>query len=350
MNFEIFNTDHLSSMVQNWWSGTEVDRDRNDVYYYFGMKHKIDNMHNVRDLINPLFNRFRAGNNSKVFEYKMELFTDGRIVNTNELGEFALCKPWVVDADNNYEIQMAESFLFIVPMRVLKNMIVQSEFLDHINRDEIKNIRVLQREFMFIDFDYKHFGVLNVEAPRSMKSKELRIKQIDNIQNNKEDITAFYQHHYIPIENERAYFNPDRNVWYELSLIETEEPIGYYRLYEESNSFFGGFYIEYVISKDYRNQGIATRLCKIMRNYVLKNSFAYRLRAVVYGDNEASKRVLYNSDFALTTNSFHHGRDVETFDYDLLTPYLEMFDKSYHDNEQKVQIAIDESKFSMYFQ
>ena len=235
-------------------------------------------------------------------QVKFELFGIG---NVDDCEAFVF-KPWVVNVENPILFQLLEDFHLFIPSTLFYNLITRLIFIDQLNQDDFKSIRVLQD----ISLDtFQLFGLNRVNIPKVITMEEIEITRINEVE--KEEISKFYKVNCYEITTklEKKYFDSLLNCWYRVTVEEEltrwfglkksifTKTIGFLRLYKSINSFTGGISLEYVIDKNSRNKGYAKRAALSLINYCKKYSFALSIGAEITEDNEISRKVIKNLGF-----------------------------------------------------
>lgn len=252
---------------------------------------------------------------------KFELFGIGRIDDV----ETFIFKPWVLNVDIPALYQYLENFHLYVPSLLFYNLIENMIFLDQLNQNDFKHIRVLQD----ISTDtFKKFGLDKSNVPKIINVGNLEILKLDEI--DKLEITKFYTENWESLTPrlENMYFRPSLNTWFRITSEElnrhffsfkqsiVKKTVGFIRLYNTNSKFTGGFSLEYIIDKAFRKRGYATRATLSIIDYLKNYSNAISISAQVNDNNDYSKKVLHSLRFSET--------DTGPFDSD--NYYLSLLD------------------------
>lgn len=283
--------------------------------------------------------------------YKLELWGIGT---ANEHNVF-IFKPWAIGIKNEIQCKLLENFLLHIPATLFYNMICRFLFMGKLNINDFKNVRIL-KEIPLITF--QNYGLDNDFVVGSIISKNIILSRIYKLATEKYEILDFYEKNWdgLPENLESKYFNPLYNVWFKVIPLEVDdddnldfdqEPIGYLRLYHHNQTFTGGFGIEYLIDKTYRNHGYAKQIATEIIGYLIENSYSLILTAEVDDENIYSKKVLEATGFeSVKTNAIFGNynysisliddiKELERQDkannvnYKFKNKYFEIFDRYY---------------------
>ncbi|PIX13331.1 MAG: hypothetical protein COZ74_06855, partial [Flavobacteriaceae bacterium CG_4_8_14_3_um_filter_31_8] len=107
-------------------------------------------------------------------QVKFELFGIGSIGNV----EAFVFKPWVVNVDNPMLFQLLEDFHLFVPNTLFYNLIERLIFLEQIDPNVFKHIRILQD---IPSNTFQRFGLDRSNVTKVIKSGKLEISRIDEV-------------------------------------------------------------------------------------------------------------------------------------------------------------------------
>jgi len=276
-------------------------------------------------------------------QVKFELFGIGSIGNV----EAFVFKPWVVNVDNPMLFQLLEDFHLFVPNILFYNLIERLIFLEQIDPNVFKHIRILQD---IPSNTFQRFGLDRSNVTKVIKSGKLEISRIDEV--DKSEISKFYSDNWegITPQLENKYFRPLLNTWFRITSEElnsqlfglkqstVKKTVGFLRLYNTNSSFTGGTSLEYIIEKAYRKKGYATQASLALIDYLKNHSYAISLGAEVNDNNEFSKKVLKRLGFSESkTGAFNS----DNFG-------LSLFDKLKHMEENFIKGDIEVSMITKY--
>lgn len=233
---------------------------------------------------------------------KFELFAIGNLDDK----EAFVFKPWVLNIDNPMLFGLFEGFHLFIPSTLFYNLIDRLIFLEQINPATFQFIRILQD---LPPNAFECFGLNKANVPININSGKLEIRKIGD--DNRDEIKKFYSEHGDGISShlENKYFRPLLNNWYRITCEQeginwlalkkstVVKTIGYLRLYNTNSSFTGGMLIEYIIAKEFRNNGYATQASSALISHLKKYSYALNIGAEVDEDNEFSIKVLRRLGF-----------------------------------------------------
>jgi RimJ/RimL family protein N-acetyltransferase len=235
-------------------------------------------------------------------QVKFELFGIGSLDDV----EAFIFKPWVVNVDNPMLFQLLEGFHLFVPSTLFYNLIERLIFLEQIDPNIFRHIRILQD---IPSNTFQRFGLDRHKVPKVFKSDKLEISRLDEV--DKSEISKFYADNWegITPQLENKYFRPLLNTWFRITSEElnsqlfglkqstVRKTVGFLRLYNTNSSFTGGTSLEYIIDKAYRKKGYATQSSLALIDYLKNYSYAISLGAEVNDNNEFSKKVLKRLGF-----------------------------------------------------
>lgn len=284
-------------------------------------------------------------------QVKFELFGIGKL---NDVEAF-IFKPWVINVDNPMIFQMLENFHLFVPSTLFFNLIERLIFLEQLDPNEFRHIRILQD----IPIDtFQRFGLDRPIVPKFFKSGKLDISRIDEV--NKLEISKFYADNWVGItpQLENKYFRPLLNTWFRVTSDEVniqlfgikqstiKKTVGFLRLYNSNSSFTGGTSLEYIIDKAYRKKGYATQVSFDLIDYLKKYSYAISLGAEVNDNNEYSKKVLKSIGFT-ENNSVPFNSD--NYGLSLLDNIKHLEEKFDEENIEFTVLNKYANKYNRYF-
>lgn len=271
---------------------------------------------------------------------KFELFAIGSI----QEKEAYIFKPWVIDIDNPMLFGFLENFHLFFPSTLFYNFIERLLFMEQINQETFKHIRILQD---IPSNTFQRFGLDKKNVERTFESPNLTISRIENP--DKTEISEFYRQHWEGITEalEHKYFRPLLNTWFKVKLKSQDKTIGFLRLYNTNSSFTGGTSIEYIIDKAYRNKGYATESSLSLINHLRKYSYAISLGGEVNDNNQYSIRVLKKIGFSESKSPSPFDRD--SFHLSLLET-VQNTEKEFDNNSLKISIQNKYAeKYGRYF-
>lgn len=272
---------------------------------------------------------------------KFELFGIGTIGNRIAF----VFKPWIINIDNPYVYNQLENFHLFIPDYLFYNLIERLIFIEQFNWEQLNNLRVLE-DISVTEFE--QFGLNKPTVPKFFTTERLRVTRILNPDTTQ--IKEFYKNNWEGIESnlEHKYFRPKYNIWFKFEELNSNDVIGYLRLYNSNSSFNGGTFIEYIISKNKQNKGIATEAIKGMINFLKRYSLVHNLCAEVNDNNEKSINVLLKCGFVKSNSKDWIMKEdyflnlVDKMDAELISQL----------EEQKVDFSIQNvyaERYSIYF-
>ena len=244
----------------------------------------------------------------KIF-VKFELFGIGSLGDH----EAYIFKPWVIGIDNPSMYYSIERFHLYFPSTLFYNLIERLIFLEELNQESFRTIRVLQD---LHTNSFQRFGLDKVNVKRTVDTSNLIISRIENPDKN--EISEFYRKHWAEItsELEHKYFRPLLNTWFRVTLKSQDKTIGFVRLYNSNISFTGGTSIEYIIDTAFRNKGYATESLSAVIELLKKFSYAISLGCEENYNNQYSVKVLKKLGF--TESKPDNPLDRDNFSLSLL--------------------------------
>jgi RimJ/RimL family protein N-acetyltransferase len=328
--------------------GTESESRENYLFAETSIPKDFINLDLPSLISNPLL-KYQIESIPNQIEFKFELFGIGSISNV----EAFVFKPWVLNVRNPMVFQYLENFLLFVPNTLFYNLIERLIFLEQLNPNVFRHIRVLQD---IPANTFQRFGLDRPCIPKLIKSGKLEITRIDEV--NKSEILKFYEYNWKAItpQLENKYFRPLLNTWFRVTSEEVtsqlfglkkttvKKTVGFLRLYNSNSSFTGGTSLEYIIDKAYRKKGYATQASLALIDYLKKYSYAISLGAEVSEKNEYSKKVLkrlgftesksgpFNSDnYVLTLfdnlKQLEEKCDTGNIDFSVLSKYANKYNR-----------------------
>jgi RimJ/RimL family protein N-acetyltransferase len=298
MEYKILTSEtFLHYFMVNWQdTGINIRYDNNYGEYSFNIitflpKNFFD-INNNPMFIPPLI-RHQFDYLPEKIKFNFELIGIGNI---GEHEAFVL-KPWVNAYDNPMHPMLYDFFEGIplfVPSVLFRYLIECGIFLEIINIQTFGQIKILH------DIDiktFKRFGLDRNETLPSFYTNNLNIFRIELIDEN--EILKFYTNNWDSISEDlrKMYFQPLLNTWFRIYLKTQNKAIGFIRLYNRNRSFNGGFSLEYIIDKNYRNNGFATEASNGIIAYLKKYSHAISINAEVNENNIQSVNVLKKCGF-----------------------------------------------------
>lgn len=300
--FQYFNT---------YKSGTVcgIEREPGSGENYFYVQTFLPKNFFITELQKNYFNPF-FGNIIDVIpdhiQVKFELFGIGEVDGL----EAFIFKPWVVNINDPNIYNILENFNLFFPSTLFYHLISGQIFIENLDPKIFNYIRVLQD---ISENTFDRFGLNRETVPKELKVENFEIKKIVNIDST--EISAFYEENWLTISPKLAtkYFDPTLNSWFRiiadvesrkffgLTRLINKKTIGFLRIYNTANSFNGGGSIEYIIEKDQRNLGYASKSVHALIEYIKKYSFAIFIGAEVNDDNHKSKAILKKFGFKETT-------------------------------------------------
>lgn len=282
---------------------------------------------------------------------KFELFGIGRLGDV----EAFIFKPWVVNVDNPMLFQLLESFHLFVPSTLFYNLIERLIFIEQINPNDFRYIRILQD---IPSNTFQRFGLDRASVPKVIKSGKLEILRLDEV--DKSAISKFYSDNWegITPQLENKYFRPLLNTWFRITSEEEDnqwfglkqstikKTVGFLRLYNTNSSFTGGTSLEYIIDKAYRNKGYASQASLGLIKYLKEYSYAISLEAEVNDNNDFSKKVLKRLGFNESKSEHFSSDNFGLSLFDKLILLEDKFEKG------KIEVSVINkyaNKYNSYF-
>lgn len=207
----------------------------------------------------------------------------------------AIFKPWIVGLSNDYLLLALENFFLYMNDSYYSCLIEQAVFLEKITYFNIERVQVAQDK---ITDAYQFFGLNSVSRTKEIMTSRLKIQKVNQSEANK--ILSFYRENWssLSLDMSEMYFRENLNIWYQLSTESEDEPVGYIRLYTELSSFRFGPFIEYILQKNKRGQGLMKEAIGKILELIKIESTALYLFAEVEEANVSSIAVLRNTGFS----------------------------------------------------
>lgn len=296
--------DHFNFEEYGTGCGIETEHESGENYLwaqiflpkdFFNLDHPIS-------IFNP-FLRNQIEDIPDQVQVKFELFG---IASLDDVEAF-IFKPWVVNVDNPMLFQLLEGFHLFVPSTLFYNLIERLIFLEQIDPNVFRHIRILQD---IPSNTFQRFGLDRPNVPKVIKSGKLEILRLDEV--DKTEISKFYSDNWEDItpQLENKYFRPLLNTWFRITSEElnsqffgikqstVKKTVGFLRLYNTNSSFTGGTSLEYIIDKAFRKKGYATQASLGLIDFLKNYSYAISLGAEVNDNNDFSKMVLKRLEFS----------------------------------------------------
>lgn len=283
--------------------------------------------------------------------YKLELWGIG---NAGKYDAFVF-KPWAMGINNQAHCRLLENFVLYIPSTFFLNFLSRLIFMNVINISKIRNTRVLEilpNEFL------QNFGLDHELLNTKIISNEILIHRVSLDYVFESEIEFFYENNWDGLSEtlKTKYFEPLQNVWYKMIPLKIDEfdrldldqdAIGYLRLYQDPQSFSGGFGIEYIIDKAYRNKGYAKLMVNKIIQHLKDYSYCINISAEVNEDNLYSKQLLnslgfeqqkainlfgnYNFSLSLIDNFIELEKQdkAKKIEFNFRNEYYEVFDRYY---------------------
>lgn len=146
-------------------------------------------------------------------QVKFELFGIGTLDDV----EAFIFKPWVVNVDNPMLFQLLENFHLFIPSTLFYNLIERLIFLEQINLNDFRHIRILQD---IPPNTFQRFGLDRANIPKVFTSGKFEILRLNEV--DKSEISKFYSDNWEEItpQLENKYFRPLLNTWFRITSEE----------------------------------------------------------------------------------------------------------------------------------
>ncbi|MBS1571847.1 MAG: GNAT family N-acetyltransferase [Bacteroidetes bacterium] len=270
-------------------SGIEHDRDSGDNYFFIQifLPVKYFDLDPFLFTLNPFIREHDVPDSIHI---KFELFGIGKAGMTRSF----IFKPWIINVNNPAALRHFEDFLLYIPEKIFFNLSMRLIFIEQFSLPQLKKVRVYED---ISDLEFIQFGLHRQYNPPSFETERLLITEMWS--NPQDEIEKFYKKNDSEIEDRllHKYFRQNLNKWYSINNKDYTERYGYLRIYNSDSSYNGGVFVEYIVEKKFRNQGIATEALTELIGFMEEHSFAFTMSAEVNTDNKASIKVLENCEF-----------------------------------------------------
>lgn len=241
---------------------------------------------------NPILSSFISNSYSEIW-MRFELFG----ISDDEYDEYFIFKPWVIEIDNPVIYNAIENFHLYIPSRLFYDLLLSQLFMELFSVNQMKQIRIL-KDIPLVNISKN--GLDRKHVPLHIASKRISMQRVSEFPI--EAICDFYKTNWQGIDNMKTiYFNSNLNIWFKIVLLEANRCIGYFRLYSKSTIRDGSMAIEYIIAKNYRNNGYAVEALSLVKEYVSRYSYLSLLTAQVDESNEPSINLLRKENFEYHT-------------------------------------------------
>lgn len=336
-------------------TGGDIGYEKNSMEYYLFLQVFLPiDFFNVKEklgFLNSLI--FNQANFSERIKLKLELFGEGKIDNAKAY----IFKPWVMNIDDSRLYYLFEDFFLFIPEKLFYHIVARLVFLNFLNPVDFKNIRILQ------DLDTKEFykfGIDKKNIPRVIKSDRLEMIKVSDSDIDKVEIIDFFSKNEYELTDlvKSKYFTRNDNTWFKITIAFKERKffglinskkhiiIGYIRLYNRPSQLTDGFFVEYVIKKEYRNKKYGKEAVKALLSYLGRYSFAMSLYAEVNDENLFSAQLLRRVGFIQKERD---QIDNSNYKISLLDDLLDM--EKRNEKNETLNIILDKyvKKYSRYF-
>ena len=248
-------------------------------------------------------------------------------------------KPWVVNIQDPKLYSQFEQFIMILHEKLFFNMLVFYIWAEYYTINKFKRLRVISE---IPNELFSCFGLNQKTIPIGYKTKNLIIKRKEQIDQN--IIENFYKKNSVPINEQckQKYFNERISKWFEIKLRENNKLIGLLRIYQ--HGYISGFFIEYLLAKEFRKMGLMSEALKSFIRYIKNNSYALRIGADVSDENYDSIKLLEKFGF----EKLDIDSPLLQMNYSLDLIKNEIVELEEAIDERKIAIKIDEQDFKKF--